>query len=114
MEAHAKVWLERNGAMVFGGGRTLLLRRIDETGSINKAAAELGMSYRRALGRIRQMEEGLGYPLVERRAGGIAGGGSRLTPAARQLLNRFEELEADLDAVVRTRFADVFSAEASA
>lgn len=108
MDVHAKVWLERDGATVFGGGRTALLRRIQDTGSINKAAAELQMSYRRALGRIRQMEEGLGYALVERRTGGRDGGGSKLTPAARELLDRFEAVEAELDAYVAKRFASVF------
>ena len=109
MEVHAKVWLERDGAMVFGGGRTDLLRRIEQTGSINKAATDMHMSYRRALGRIRQMEEGLGYPLVQRRTGGRDGGGSTLTPEARSLLRRFEEIEADVAAYVGRQYQDVFA-----
>lgn len=114
MKARAKVWLEQDGATVFGGGRTELLRRIEASGSINKAAAEMSMSYRRALARIRQMEDGLGYALVERRAGGRDGGGSHLTGRARALLQRFEELETDLDAIVRARFARVFDDELQA
>ncbi len=108
VQVRAKLWLERDGAMVFGGGRTDLLRHIERTGSINRAATEMHMSYRRALGRIQQMEATLGYGLVERRAGGRAGGGSTLTPHARELLRRFEALEAELDAFVAERFAAVF------
>lgn len=104
----SKLWLERDGAMVFGGGRTDLLRHIERTGSINRAAANMHMSYRRAWGRIQQMEAALGCRLVERRTGGRNGGGSTLTREARELLRRFETLEAELDAYVSERFASVF------
>jgi molybdate transport system regulatory protein len=41
-----KIWLERNGKVIFGQGRSILLRAIDECGSLNSAAKKLNMSYR--------------------------------------------------------------------
>jgi len=109
MRVRTKVWLESGGTPIFGGGRTELLRRIQDTGSINQAAKDLGMSYRRALGRITQMEEGLGYPLVERQTGGRNGGGSALTAEAQALLDKFESLESEIEIMVRDRFGERLS-----
>jgi len=70
-----------------------LLRAVDEHGSIHAAAEALGRSYARMQGRIVDLEDAAG-PLVERRRGGADGGGSELTENARQLLGRFERLDA--------------------
>jgi molybdenum-dependent DNA-binding transcriptional regulator ModE len=48
MEAKSKVWIEVGGEVVAGDGKINLLERIEETGSIQKAAGEIGMSYRHA------------------------------------------------------------------
>lgn len=79
-----------------------LLRRIDDTGSINAAAADLGRSYSRAQNRVVELESAFG-DLVERRRGGAAGGGSRLTDRARELLSQFDRLCAEFASVVETR-----------
>jgi molybdate transport system regulatory protein len=42
------LWIECEGERFFGPGRVELLERIEETGSINKAAKEMGMSYKKA------------------------------------------------------------------
>lgn len=47
-----KVWLERDGRYAFGLGMCEILRAVDRTGSIKRAAAELGKSYRHVWGRI--------------------------------------------------------------
>lgn len=71
-----------------------LLRAIDEHGSLNAAATELGRSYAHAQRRIVTLEEGFG-PLVRRERGGSSGGGSTLTDGARRLLQRFRRLTAE-------------------
>ncbi|MFB6301677.1 MAG: TOBE domain-containing protein [Haloferacaceae archaeon] len=78
-----------------------LLREIDGTGSLNRAAAELGRSYSRAHGRLTVLEEGFG-PLVERQRGGSGGGGSALTDRARELIARFDRLRAGYTSVAET------------
>ncbi|HUS48359.1 MAG TPA: LysR family transcriptional regulator [Phycisphaerae bacterium] len=108
LKAKSKVWLELAGRPVFGDGKAALLEQVDRTGSLKGAAAELGMSYRGLWGRLRQMERRLGVKLVERRVGGPAGGGSRLTPQGRRLLGRYQRFREGINAVVDARFRTVF------
>lgn len=70
-----------------------LLRAIDEHGSIHAATNALERSYSHAQRRVVELESALG-PLVERTRGGSDGGGSTLTDRARELLRRFDRLEA--------------------
>lgn len=95
-----KVWLEKDGA-VFGEGLYNLLLRIDRTGSLAGAASDLGMSYRAAWGKIRVAEKKWSIKLVNTRVGGEAGGGSGLTGEARALLDRYRELKAGADSMVK-------------
>jgi len=85
------------GDAEFDGRDAALLRAVHEAGSVAGAAAELGRSRARALSRIESLEESFGR-LVERRRGGSGGGGSRLTDAGRELLDRYERLQAVLAA----------------
>ncbi|MFQ3295744.1 MAG: molybdate transport system regulatory protein [Natrialbaceae archaeon] len=78
-----------------------LLEAIDEFGSLNRAADDLGRSYSRALERLEDLENAHG-PLVERHRGGPAGGGSELTNTARDLLARFDRLRSGLSGVAET------------
>ncbi len=78
-----------------------LLRRVDATGSLNRAADDLGRSYSRAHDRVKALEAAFG-PLVERQRGGSSGGGSTLTDRARDVLGRFERLRAGYAAVAET------------
>ena len=48
MEIKFKCWLEKDGEVLVGNGKVGLLKRIDELGSIQRAAEEKGMSYRHA------------------------------------------------------------------
>jgi len=88
----------RGGDVSFDARDATLLRAVDETGSLNAAASELGRSYARAHQRLTDLEEAFG-PLVERTRGGPGGGGSELTEGARDLLERFDRLRTEFDAV---------------
>ena len=46
-------------------------------------------------------------------SGGAAGGGSALTPAARELVARWRAFSAGLDAIVAARFAATFGGRPS-
>jgi molybdate transport system regulatory protein len=98
MEIKYKIWLEKDGKVVFGHGREELFRAIDECRSLNAAAKKLNMSYRAAWGRLRASEERLGVKLVE---SDTAKKGMTLTPAAKVLLDKFRQLEKDADAYLR-------------
>jgi molybdate transport system regulatory protein len=87
-----KVWLEIDGQMLFGEGRAQLLRHIQETNSINASAKIMGLSFRRAWAMVKDMEAALNMILVEKKRGGIGGGTAILTPAAIELLERYEKI----------------------
>ena len=102
-----KLWLENEGK-VFGPGPAKLLESVSDSGSLRKAAAELDMSYSKAYWTLRAMEEGLGFALLTRTVGGPSGGGSTLTPEARDLLTRFRAFETEAEISLGTLFAKHF------
>lgn len=103
LEARVKLWWEKDGKLVFSDYRAELLRAIRDTGSLAEAAGQLGLSYRRAWGKIREIEDNLGESLVESRRGGASGGRSRLTPLGESLLAEFEAQLSTLTKTVSAR-----------
>ena len=101
MHIRLKVWFEVDGEYVFGDGRAELLKFIDQSGSIKKAASDLRMSYRHAWGQIRKMEGRLGTKLVETRVGGKGGGEASLTDVAKEFLSKYEKFRNNLDVFVQ-------------
>ena len=93
MEIKHKIWLEKNGRVVFGQGRDNLLKAIEECKSLNAAAKKLNMSYRAAWGRLKASEERLGIKLVERSSGEAL----RLTAEAKAFIEEFDRLERSID-----------------
>ncbi len=108
LEIRSKIWIEAGGEPVFGRGRRFLLEAIDEQGSINQAAKEVDISFRKAWSHIKAMEERLGMKLVERHNGGRNGGGAVLTADARKFLKKYEALEKGIQEIVDKRFGSVF------
>ncbi len=89
MKIRYKIWLDSNGK-AFGEGPYELLRLVQQTGSLRQAAGRMNMSYRKAWLLLRSMEERLGFPVLRRKVGGLAGGGSQLTEQAAEFLDRYE------------------------
>lgn len=108
MDIKSKLWIEIGGEPVFGRGRRFLLEAIDTYGSINRAAKEIDISFRKAWGHIKAMEERLGIKLVERHAGGKNGGGAALTDDARKFLKQYKLMEDDIREIVDKRFKKIF------
>lgn len=109
LKIRSKIWIETEGEPVFGRGRRFLLEAIDVHGSINRAAQEVGISYRKAWSHIKAMEDRLGIKLVERQAGGKNGGGAILTEHAREFLLKFKKMEDGLRTIVDRKFLQIFS-----
>lgn len=107
LKINYKVWLEKDGGIVIGQGKELLLRYIDETGSIHQAAKKLNMNYRKAFYYIKAMEERLGKKLVESYRGGATGGGSKLTQEGKELLAKYKKIINTLDETIRNLEKDV-------
>ncbi|MCE5263120.1 MAG: LysR family transcriptional regulator [Deltaproteobacteria bacterium] len=97
MEIRYKIWIEKDGRVLFGRGREDILSAIDGDRSLNAAAKRLQMSYRAAWGRLKASEERLGMRLVETDS---SEKGMRLTPQARAIIDRFEKLERDVEGLL--------------
>jgi molybdate transport system regulatory protein len=104
----SKFWIEVDGKPVFGRGRRCLLEAIDKHGSINQAAKDMNISYRKAWGYLKATEERLGMILVERQIGGKDGGGAILTKNARTILKKYRDMEKGLQKIVEGRFQKIF------
>jgi molybdate transport repressor ModE-like protein len=109
MRARLKVWIEsEDGRVALSEWRVMLLGAVVEHGSLVAAARALGIPHRTAWERIREMEGCLGVQLLETTSGGQRGGGSRLSPAALDLVARYQQLRAGLDDLVLERFEGSF------
>jgi molybdate transport system regulatory protein len=108
MEMKSKVWIEVGDEVVAGDGKMDLLKQIDETGSIQKAAGRKGMSYRHAWGFLQTMERRGGLKLVETQIGGREGGGAKLTPQGRDFLRRYLAFREGLDEYIENKFKKAF------
>lgn len=89
--ARLRVILEPGVSM--GPGKADLLDGIARTGSIAAAGQALGMSYKRAWGLVRRMNQAFGAPLVATTRGGQGRGGAALTALGTEVLARFRRLE---------------------
>ncbi len=104
IQVRTKIWLEVDGEPLIGAGRERLLLAIENGGSLNAAAAELGISYRKAWSQLRQMELHAPFALVERSKGGKGGGSTHLTLEARELLTRYAKLKTELRSLADEKF----------
>jgi molybdate transport repressor ModE-like protein len=98
-----KIWLDYRGR-AFGDGPARLLSGVEQWGSLRKAAQELGMSYNKAWRILHAAEERLGFALLDRSVGGSLGGGSNLTPEARDLVTRYQAVAREAAEVLETVF----------
>lgn len=108
MKIKSKVWIEKEGELVFGEGKSNLLKAIDKTGSINKASGQMGISFRRGWSYITAIEKRLGIKLIARSKGGKRGGGSYLTPAGKMLVRKFDNLEEVIRSFTDKKFKELF------
>ena len=108
MRVRSKVWLEVDGQAFLGEGRFRMLAAIERSGSINAAAKDLGISYRKIWAQLQVMEENAPFKLLERRTGGKGGGETRLTPAAKLLLGSYRNLREQVNLAADRGFKEIF------
>ncbi len=108
MEPKFNLWIEHNGVVVLSEWRVKLLEAIDQTGSISRAAERMKVTYHRAWEKLHEMEEGLGYKLLDAQVGGAGGGGAELTDKGRDLIKRFRKLDQGLSDEIDQRFDEAF------
>ncbi|MFN3850238.1 MAG: winged helix-turn-helix domain-containing protein [Spirosomataceae bacterium] len=104
MKLNGRIWIEESDKFI-GVGRVELLELIKETGSINKAAQTMNMSYKKAWGLVNSMNEQSAKPLVLTQTGGEKGGGATITEEAQRLIDTYK--------VIQERFKKFLSDETS-
>ena len=104
-----KVWVESgNGKIVLSDYRVRLLEAVARTGSLADAATAMGLSYRRAWGKVREIEANLGVKLVQSVVGGPGGGSTHLTPAAERLVAHYHRFRHALSDYAEREFTRDF------
>lgn len=88
----SSIWVDKKQKTFLGKGRIELLKLIDKTGSLSKAAKEMKMSYKAAWDTLNDMNKVSGTPLIESSTGGKGGGGSKLTAMAHLYIALYEKI----------------------
>lgn len=96
------LWIEGEDERFLGPGRIELLERIDDTGSINQAAKQMGMSYKKAWEMVNSLNSQVDIPLVVKQAGGEKGGGAIITQDAKELILYYHLLRKRFEAFLKT------------
>jgi len=103
-----KIWIEKDGEKVFGDGPFDILNRVERTGSLRQASAEINMSYSQAWNLIKSLEKRLGFDLLKRKVGGEKGGGSEITEEARKLMRKFKLFHKQADENLNLIYQQIF------
>jgi len=88
----SRIWIEADGETLLGEGRISLLKAIEETGSLSKAAKKIGMSYKKAWSLIDAVNKRAEKPVTTTSIGGKGGGGAILTPYGKSLVLTFDTI----------------------
>nr|WP_320115903.1 TOBE domain-containing protein [uncultured Desulfuromonas sp.] len=96
------LWLQKADKPFVGQDRIRLLEKIDQLGSMNKAAKSLGISYRSAWDAVNLINNLSDAPLVEKASGGKGGGGAYLTESGRDLVRKYQFLQQEHQSFLAT------------
>jgi len=87
-----KIWIEADGELFLGPGKVQLLKLIDELGSLNKAAEQMKISYKKAWWMVNSANTTAKEPMLTTAKGGKGGGGTRLTEYGRMIITEYETM----------------------
>ena len=100
-----KIWLSSPEAKgIMGDGKWKILKAIHEQGSLKAATESLGLTYRRTWGDLKEIENQLGFALLEKSRGGKDGGQTRVSARGLKLIEAFDNLHQELDVVMEDAF----------
>jgi molybdate transport repressor ModE-like protein len=85
-----------------------LLRLTEETGSLLDACRHMGVSYTKGRAIIARLERQLGQTVLQSRQGGRDGGGSQVTEAGRQLMERYDAFRREAETYLTELFYSYF------
>jgi len=97
----ARFWITGKNSGYIGIGRIELLEKIDQLGSMSKAAKSMGMSYKKAWKLIEELNGIYDEPLIMKVTGGKSGGGSKLTEKGKMVIAEFKKIETRLTVLLK-------------
>jgi molybdate transport system regulatory protein len=101
-------WLDKG--ISYGTAPYRLLKAIEELGSLNRAAKMTGISFRTAWRVLDTFERTVGVSLVERKKGGVSGGGSKLTVSGQKFVTHYEQFCGEIAEAFEALFTKYFVA----
>jgi len=105
LKLNYKIWLENDKNQgVLGDGKWQLLKAIQETGSLKTAIEKLELSYRKTWNNLRQIEDLLGFPILETSRGGTEGGNTTLTLEGERIVKAFDHFHSEFDIYIKQAF----------
>lgn len=98
LKLNYKFWIETENEMsILGEGKWLLLKAIRDTGSLKGAVEQMGYTYRQTWENLKNIEEKLGFKLIEKSRGGDKGGQTILTTKGEKIVEFFDKLYAEIE-----------------
>lgn len=88
----SRIWIESEGNVLLGEGRVHLLKAIQKTGSLSKAAKSINISYKKAWQLLDSVNKSAKKPVTINSIGGKGGGGAELTEYGKSLVTAFDEI----------------------
>ena len=98
--------LDENEKVVIGPGTLMLLDRINEYKSINKASKSLNLSYVKALRLLKRFEERTGKRMLLKKRGGFERGGTELTNFAQKYLQEYRLFQEKINDFAKKEFIE--------
>lgn len=106
---HPFVRISIEKELLFFSSRTkLLLLLIQETNSVRSACNHMALSYSKAWNMLNDLEQELGYAVVERKHGGSKGGKTFLTKEGIAFLEKYQRFEQNVRQYAKAEFQRFF------
>lgn len=95
-------------SLFFNSRTKLLLILIQDTHSVRSACRHIALSYSKAWNMLNQLEQELGYAVIERKHGGSNGGKTYLTKEGIEFLEKFQQFEQNVRQYAKDEFNRLF------
>jgi len=95
-EVKGRIWVDDGDYAFLGDGRIELLLKVAKYGSLRKAAESMGMSYKKAWLSVKKINNSANEIMVQLERGGVKGGKAYLTPYAKNLIEKYEKMNIEL------------------
>ncbi|MDR5586380.1 MULTISPECIES: NTP transferase domain-containing protein [Clostridium] len=102
-----KISIEKESSF-FDSRAKLLLILINDKNSVRGACRHMALSYSKAWNMLNQLEEELGYAVVERKHGGSKGGKTCLTKEGLEFLKKYQQFEENVRQYAKDEFERLF------